>query len=92
VVCCEVLEHLENPQQGLKEIKRISQNSIVSVPIEPWWRILNLIRLKYLKDLGNTPGHINHWSVAKFNKFLKQKLKVKNTKIPFPWQIYYCQS
>lgn len=92
VVCCEVLEHLENPIQGLKEIKRISSYSIISVPIEPWWRILNMMRLKYLSDFGNTPGHLNYYSVTKFNKFLKQQLMIKNTKMPFPWQIYYCQS
>ena len=91
VVCCEVLEHLENPQQGLKEIKRISQNSIVSVPIEPWWRILNLIRLKYLKDLGNTPGHLNHWSVRGFSSLLNQYLMIITKKLPLPWQIYFCQ-
>lgn len=89
VVCCEVIEHLKKPTQGIKEIKRISKNSIISVPIEPWWRILNMMRLKYLNELGNTPGHLNHWSVKKFSLLLSQNLKIITKKIPFPWQMYF---
>lgn len=59
VVTCEVLEHLDNPLKGLEEIIRVSSKYIlVSVPREPIWRICNVLRGKYIKDLGNTPGHI----------------------------------
>jgi hypothetical protein len=30
------------------------------VPREPIWRIGNMARGRYLGDLGNTPGHIQH--------------------------------
>lgn len=92
VVCCEVLEHLKNPKQGLKEIKRVSKSSVISVPVEPWWRILNMLRLKYVKNLGNTPGHLNHWSIKKFIKLLNQNLKIKIKRLPFPWQMYFCHN
>lgn len=91
VICCEVIEHLENPQQGLKEIKRISKNSIISVPVEPLWRVLQLMRFKYIKDLGNTPGHLNHWSVKGFTLLLNRYFKIITKRLPLPWQIYYCQ-
>ena len=91
VICCEVIEHLENPERGLKEIKRVSHSSIISVPVEPWWRILNILRLKYVKNLGNTPGHLNHWSIRKFSSLLSQNLKIKTKKLPLPWQMYFCQ-
>ena len=39
---------------------------LVSVPREPLWRGLNMARGAYLKDLGNTPGHVNHWSKRTF--------------------------
>ena len=35
---------------------------LVSVPREPLWRGLNMARGAYMRDLGNTPGHVNHWS------------------------------
>lgn len=92
VVCCEVIEHLENPERGLKEIKRIAKNSIISVPVEPLWRVLQLMRLKYIKDLGNTPGHLNHWSVKNFALLLNHYFKIITKKLPLPWQMYYCQS
>ena len=89
VICCEVLEHLNNPHQGLKEIKRVAKSAVVSVPNEPIWRILNLIRLKYIAVLGNTPGHINHWSINSFTKLLlANKFEIQSKNYPLPWQMY----
>ena len=89
-VCCEVLEHLKNPNKGLSEIKRISKKDvIVSVPIEPVWRVLNILRGKYLKSFGNTPGHLNHWSVFSFQKLIRESgFCIKRKIISFPWQMY----
>jgi len=64
VICCEVLEHVPNYQAGLRELNRVLKPSglaIVSVPNEPLWRICNMLRLCYWKNLGNTPGHVNNW-------------------------------
>ncbi|HNQ17204.1 MAG TPA: class I SAM-dependent methyltransferase [Candidatus Woesebacteria bacterium] len=89
VVCCEVLEHLEQPKKGLAELKRIGRTAVVSVPVEPLWRFLNLLRFKYVKHLGNTPGHLNHWSTDSFQNLLrKRSLKVLQSKFPLPWQMY----
>src|SRR5262249_25709502 len=63
VVCCEVLEHLPDPQQGL--IALAAQKArwyLLSVPREPIWRVLNFVRGAYVNDLGNSPGHLQHWS------------------------------
>ncbi|MGB5644689.1 MAG: class I SAM-dependent methyltransferase, partial [Gammaproteobacteria bacterium] len=63
IVCCEVMEHLEYPEDGLQALQKIvDKHLILSVPREPVWRILNIARGKYLSNLGNTPGHIQHWS------------------------------
>jgi len=89
VICCEVLEHLKNPSKALRELKRISKKYvIVSVPNEPIWRILNMVRGKYLSDFGNTPGHLNHWNIFSFSRFIKS-LNLINLKesFPFPWQM-----
>ena len=66
IVCCEVLEHLENPEAGLVSLQRVAiDHVIVSVPREPIWRTLNLLRGKYWRNTGNTPGHIQHCLVVK---------------------------
>jgi hypothetical protein len=46
---------------------------------------VNFCRGKYVKDLGNTPGHVNHWSKASFIKMLSQHGDVTEARSPFPW-------
>lgn len=87
VVCSEVLEHLEEPEKALQKCAEMSKQYILlSVPNEPIWRILNMLRGKYWKDFGNTPGHIQHWSKKAFCKLIEQSgLKLIKVKSPFPW-------
>ncbi len=67
VVCCEVLEHLPDPLGGLAALQRQRANwYLLSVPREPIWRALNMARGAYLKDFGNSPGHLQHWSQKGF--------------------------
>ncbi|NIQ13241.1 MAG: methyltransferase domain-containing protein, partial [Candidatus Dadabacteria bacterium] len=85
VTMLEVLEHIENPDDAIEEAKRVSKkHCIFSVPFEPYWRILNVLRLKYLMDLGNTPGHINHWSRFGFERLLKNHFNVVRVRTVFP--------
>lgn len=88
-ICCEVLEHVQNPKKALNELKRVTRGRVIlSVPIEPLWRILNMLRGKYLKDFGNTPGHINHWSGLQFKRLVESSgFKVLSIKSPLPWQM-----
>ena len=45
VVATEVLEHVFHPEKVLAEAQRVSrQFAIFSVPREPIWRILNILR------------------------------------------------
>ena len=93
VVCCEVLEHVEDPSIGLETIATLARPwAIVSVPREPLWRALNLARLKYLSDLGNTPGHLNHWSRRSFLRFLESRLEVVDVEMPLPWTMALCRA
>ena len=86
VFCLEVLEHLDDPDAALAEICRVSRRWVItSVPREPVWRALNLMRLKYVSGLGNTPGHLNHWSKNSFARFVGRRLDVRKTLSPFPW-------
>ncbi|MDD5460079.1 MAG: class I SAM-dependent methyltransferase [Methylococcales bacterium] len=92
VVCCEVLEHLENPEAGLRALQRVARNHlIVSVPQEPVWHALNLARGKYVTRWGNTPGHIQHWSKSGFIKLVSKYFEVIETKSPLPWTMLLCR-
>jgi 2-polyprenyl-3-methyl-5-hydroxy-6-metoxy-1,4-benzoquinol methylase len=82
----EVLEHVPDPEHTLAEMARCAEHRLlVSVPREPLWRMLNMTRGAYLKDLGNTPGHLNHWSKRSFVKLLSRYGKVVEACSPFPW-------
>lgn len=87
VLCCEVLEHMEQPEKVIERLfLQTSRYLIVSVPNEPVWRILNMARGKYIKDLGNTPGHIQHWSSAKFLKMFSDfNCRILEVRKPLPW-------
>ena len=82
----EVLEHVPDPERTVSEMARVAKRWVlVSVPREPLWRGLNMARGAYLKDLGNTPGHINHWSKRSFVSMLSRHGKVEQVRSPFPW-------
>ena len=86
VVCCEVLEHLENPEQGLAILQRLASPWLLtSVPREPIWRAMNILRGKYLGSLGNSPGHVQHWSRAGFRGFIERRFEIVELATPFPW-------
>jgi ubiquinone/menaquinone biosynthesis C-methylase UbiE len=86
VVALEVLEHVPNPERALRELVRVSRGTVVvSVPREPIWRIGNMARGRYLRDLGNTPGHVNHWSARSFRRFVAAEIDVEASYSPLPW-------
>jgi 2-polyprenyl-3-methyl-5-hydroxy-6-metoxy-1,4-benzoquinol methylase len=82
----EVLEHVPDPEHTVAEMARVaSKHLLVSVPREPLWRGLNMARGAYLKELGNTPGHLNHWSKRSFTALLSKHGTVVEARSPFPW-------
>ncbi len=88
IVCLEVLEHLDAPAKALVELCRVARRHLVlSVPREPLWRALNFARGKYVTGLGNTPGHLNHWSRRQFTAFVERKADVVVVRSPVPWTI-----
>lgn len=82
----EVLEHVPDPEHTVAEMARVaSRHLLVSVPREPLWRGLNMARGAYWRDLGNTPGHLNHWSKRSFVRLLARHGEVVQARSPFPW-------
>jgi 2-polyprenyl-3-methyl-5-hydroxy-6-metoxy-1,4-benzoquinol methylase len=82
----EVLEHVPHPERTLAEMARCAERHLlVSVPREPLWRMLNVARGAYISQLGNTPGHLNHWSKRSFARLLARHGEVVEVRSPFPW-------
>ena len=93
ILCLEVLEHLSSPEIALEEIKRVSSHDILfSVPNEPLWSFLNLVRLKYIRNFGNTPGHCQKWSSCNFQKLVERYFKIKLVKKVIPWTVIFCST
>jgi SAM-dependent methyltransferase len=86
VLACEVLEHLDQPAVALDEIWRVSSRwALVSVPWEPVWRGLNLARGAYWSRLGNTPGHVQHFSRPAVRRLVSARFAIRRERRPFPW-------
>ena len=93
IVCCEVLEHLEHPELALQSLEKVVDNYLIlSVPREPIWRFLNILRGKYIKDFGNTPGHLQHWSSGAFVDLVSNHFEIIEIKNPFPWTMLLCRA
>jgi 2-polyprenyl-3-methyl-5-hydroxy-6-metoxy-1,4-benzoquinol methylase len=88
ILVSEVLEHLEAPDEALKVLKTLAKPYIIfSVPREPVWRLLNITRGSYLSQMGNTPGHLKHWTRRGFVRLISQHFEVLKVFSPLPWTI-----
>ena len=91
VFLLEVLEHLDYPDRALAEIKRILKPGgylVLGVPREYLWCALNFARLRYVTRLGNTPGHLNHWSTRAIKKYVTSHFaNIEAVKTPLPWTL-----
>lgn len=86
VLAIEVLEHIPDPDAALGELARVTRGHLIaSVPFEPIWRAGNLLRRRYVRDWGNTPGHVNHWSRGGFRRFVARRFVVERVRSPLPW-------
>lgn len=91
LVCCEVLEHLPDPERAIEVLAaQRAGRLILSVPREPVWRMLNLCRGKYIPALGNTPGHIQHWSSVAIRDLVESRFDIVAVRQPLPWTMLLC--
>lgn len=93
IVCCEVLEHLDDPEPALEVLTRLARPwLILSVPRESLWRTLNLLRESNVRRLGNTPGHLQHWSKNGFIDLLSEYARPVEVRSPMPWTMVLAES
>ena len=92
VLSLEVLEHLNSPVAGLRELGRVARRDLVlSVPYEPYFRLGSLLRGNYVRQLGNHPEHVNHWNRRSFPALLQPHFDVAEVAVTFPWLIAHCR-
>lgn len=88
VICLEVLEHLGEPENALRELIRVSrQYVILSVPNQPFFALANFLRGKNLSRFGEDPEHVQHWTGRGFLDFLNGKIEIVRVNYSFPWII-----
>ena len=86
VIASQVLEHLINPGDFLEKLVTLSRKHlIVTVPWEPWFRTMNLLRGRDIRRLGNHPEHINLWGLAQFKQFVSKYIEIEYAYTVFPF-------
>lgn len=70
VLCSEVLEHLDDPNRAVTELKRVARDYVlITVPHEPYFQWLNNVS-QWLR-LGPDAGHVNFWTSNTFQAFIR---------------------
>ena len=48
---------------------------------------MNMMRGQYIRDWGNTPGHVQHFSRQTLNHLVSKQFNVVATHSPTPWTV-----
>ena len=88
MTCLEVLEHVEDPGRVVAELARVTRGRcVVSVPWEPWFRLGNLARGKYVSRFGNHPEHVGAFRPATLRALLHSSFADVDVRPSFPWLV-----
>ena len=86
VVAADVLQQLHDPQRALRELGRVTRRWVLlTVPREPLWRVLNLVRLAYVHDLGSPPGAVQRYRRGDFVNMVRGHFRIMRLELPTPW-------
>lgn len=88
VMMLEVLEHLDDPDAALRLLGSLTTGHVLlSVPREPYFRGMNLLRLKNVRRWGSDPEHVQHWSRSGFERFVENRFSIVARGRAFPWTL-----
>lgn len=88
VMCCEVLEHVDEPERALRELRSKCKGDghlLLTVPHEPFFMLSNLARGKNVSRFGNDIEHINHWGRRSFRRLLEREVRIEELHQSYPW-------
>lgn len=84
----EMLQLVADPDRALAEAARVARHAvIVTVPREPLWRVMNVARGAYVRALGDTPGHLHHWSRRAIAELVRTHANVDAVRSATPWTL-----
>jgi len=88
VIASDVLEHLDEPGRYLERLVPLTRGHLLlTVPLEPWFQIMNLIRGRDIMRLGNHPEHVNRWSLRAFKRFVNRYAEIETAYTVFPFSL-----
>ncbi|MDX2380125.1 MAG: class I SAM-dependent methyltransferase [Acidimicrobiia bacterium] len=88
VMMLEVLEHLDDPNATLRLLGSLTTGHVLlSVPREPYFRGMNVLRLKNVRRLGNDPEHVQHWTRSGFERLVGNRFSIVGRGRAFPWTL-----
>lgn len=86
VLASQVLEHLVEPRPYLQRLVALCRGKLLlTVPLEPWFQLINFARGRDLARLGNHPEHVNRWNFESFRNFVAADAAVERAWIVFPF-------
>ncbi len=86
VLMLEVLEHLPDPAAMLPVLDALADpHVLLSVPHEPWFSALNVLRGRHLRGLGNHPEHLQRFTRSQFVELVARRFEIVATPRCFPW-------
>jgi 2-polyprenyl-3-methyl-5-hydroxy-6-metoxy-1,4-benzoquinol methylase len=94
VLCLEVLEHIPDYSAAIARLREMDASRyVLSVPNEPFFRLANLSRFKYLRRLGNTPGHCNSFTYPQFRSLVSRSFPghIVETSMCWIWSFAYLE-
>lgn len=72
VICTEVLEHLDRPEDALAELIRVGRHHlVVSVPHEPWFDLTNRVARLFTPSAMDPAEHVQHWTPGALRRLLE---------------------
>lgn len=92
VICFAVLPYVQDASAALRELGRVSNDHLLlAVPNEPWFRLANVLSLRYLRSLGSV-GFVHDWSREAFAELVSQQFTILKVMTPFPWTLVLARS
>jgi SAM-dependent methyltransferase len=93
VACSEVIEHITQYHEALKELRRVTAGyCVITVPYEPFFSIFRFLSGKNVLRGGKHPEHVNRFTKEEIIRELSVYFTIEKIVTAFPWLIIVCKA